>query len=119
MRERRSRCGIQMVHALRWTASRPYVKMRGMKLAELLQTYSRFLADEGQTASAREADTPIATPRGRQVSIVGTLFLYRFDLPAGATLPEDLPVSIVPGDTVTVELSPLDLARGRITHRMR
>jgi len=28
-------------------------------------------------------------------------------------------VRIMPGDMVTVELSPLDLARGRITHRMR
>ena len=28
-------------------------------------------------------------------------------------------VRIAPGDTVTVELSPLDLARGRITHRVR
>ena len=28
-------------------------------------------------------------------------------------------VRILPGDTVTVELSPLDLSRGRITHRMR
>ena len=28
-------------------------------------------------------------------------------------------VRIMPGDTVTVELSPLDLSRGRITHRMR
>jgi len=69
-----------------------------MKLAELLQTYSRFLADEGRGTAARGADTPIASPRGRQGSVVGTLFLYRFDLPAGATLPEDLPVSIVPDD---------------------
>ena len=28
-------------------------------------------------------------------------------------------VRIMPGDKVTVELSPLDLSRGRITHRMR
>ena len=28
-------------------------------------------------------------------------------------------VRIVPGDKVTVELSPLDLSRGRITHRVR
>ena len=73
--------------------------MRGMKLAELIHFYARQLADEGRAASAREADAPIATPRGRQVSTVGTLFLYLFDLPAGVTLPEDLPVSIVPGDT--------------------
>jgi hypothetical protein len=73
--------------------------MRGMKLAELLQFYSRSLADEGRAASARESDAPIASPNGRQVSAVGTLFLYAFDLPAGITLPEDLPVSIVPGDT--------------------
>lgn len=69
-----------------------------MKLAELLQFYSRSLADEGRTVSTRGTDAPIATPRGRQVSAVGTLFLYLFDLPAGATLLEDLPVSIVPGD---------------------
>lgn len=70
-----------------------------MKLSEVLQHYSRHLADEGQTASTRGADAPIASPNGRQVSAVGTLFLYAFDLPAGTTLPEDLPVSIVPGDT--------------------
>ena len=28
-------------------------------------------------------------------------------------------VRIMPGDRVTVELSPLDLSRGRITHRTR
>jgi translation initiation factor IF-1 len=28
-------------------------------------------------------------------------------------------VRIMPGDKVTVELSPLDLSRGRITHRTR
>jgi len=70
-----------------------------MKLSDLLSHYARALADEGRTASARENDTPLAAPRGRQVSAVGTLFLYAFDLPVGATLPEDLPVSIVPGDT--------------------
>ncbi|HYM37328.1 MAG TPA: hypothetical protein VES96_02900, partial [Nitrospiraceae bacterium] len=70
-----------------------------MKLSELLQHYRRHLADEGQTASTRGADAPIASPNGRQVSAVGTLFLYAFDLPAGAVLPEDLPVSIVPSDT--------------------
>jgi hypothetical protein len=69
-----------------------------MKLSELLQYYSRHLAEEGRTVSAREADAPIASPRGRQVSAIGALFLYLFDLPAGMTLAEDLPVSIVPGD---------------------
>jgi AAA domain-containing protein len=72
--------------------------MRGMKLAELLQFHSRSLADEGRTVSTRGADAPVASPNGRQVSAVGTLFFYALDLPAGATLPEDLPVSIVPGD---------------------
>ena len=28
-------------------------------------------------------------------------------------------VRVMPGDRVTVELSPLDLSRGRITHRTR
>ncbi len=73
--------------------------MRAMKLSDLLSHYARVLADESRDASARTTDTPIVTPRGRQVSAVGTLFLYAFDLPAGAPLPEDLPVSIVPGDT--------------------
>jgi AAA domain-containing protein len=76
----------------------PWAKMRVMKLAELLHYYSRHLADESRDAAARTTDTPIATPRGRQVSAVGTLFLYALDLPTGAPLPEDLPVSIVPGD---------------------
>jgi len=49
--------------------------------------------------SARGTDAPIASPNGKQVSAVGTLFLYMVDLPAGAFLPEDLPVSIVPSDT--------------------
>jgi hypothetical protein len=70
-----------------------------MKLSELLQYYSRHLADEGRTIAARTGDAPVTSPSGQQVSAVGTLFLYRFDLPAGAVLPEDLPVSIVPGDT--------------------
>jgi hypothetical protein len=72
--------------------------MRGMKLSELLHYYSRHLADEGRSVSARGADAPIASSGGRQVSAVGTLFLYLFDLPMGATPEEDLPVSIVPGD---------------------
>jgi hypothetical protein len=75
--------------------------MRGMKLSELLQYYSRSLADEGRTASAHGTDAPIASPNGRQVSAVGTLFLYMVDLPPGASLPEDLPVSIVPGDAAS------------------
>lgn len=70
-----------------------------MTLTALLQYYSRRLAEEGRSLAARGADAPIASPTGRQMSAVGTLFLYRFDLPAGAALPEDLPVSIVPGDT--------------------
>lgn len=70
-----------------------------MTLSALLQYYSRRLAEEGRSLTAHGANAPIASPNGRQVSAVGTLFLYRFDLPAGATLPEDLPVSIVPGDT--------------------
>ena len=69
-----------------------------MKLSDLLSHYARALADEGRTVSARETEAPIASPNGRQVSTVGTLFLYAFDLPAGVALPEDLPVSIVPGD---------------------
>ena len=72
--------------------------MRGMKLSDLLTHYARALADEGRTVSAHGVDSPIAAPNGRQVSAVGTLFLYAFDLPTGAMLPEDLPVSIVPGD---------------------
>jgi hypothetical protein len=78
-----------------------------MKLADLLHHYSRRLADEGRAASGRGADAPIASPKGRQVSAVGTLFLYSFDLPAGATVPEDLPVSIVPGDT-TEDIEPTE-----------
>ncbi|MEK7294321.1 MAG: hypothetical protein AAB049_05020, partial [Nitrospirota bacterium] len=99
--------GFEHPRPTRWTPSPPYAKMRGMKLSELLQYYSHHLADEGRAASARESDAPIATPRGRQVSTVGTLFLYAFDLPARATLPEDLPVSIVPGDQA-VEIDPTE-----------
>jgi hypothetical protein len=80
-------------------AFRHPAKMRGMKLSELLGHYARSLADEGRTVSTRGGDAPIASLNGRQVAAVGTLFLYAFDLPAGATLPEDLPASIVPGDT--------------------
>lgn len=73
--------------------------MRVMKLAELLHVYARVLADEGRAASARGLDAPIPSPRGQQRSAVGTLFLYGFELPANTPLPEDLPVSIVPGET--------------------
>lgn len=69
-----------------------------MKLPELLQYYSRRLADESRAISAREGDAPIASPGGQQVSAVGTLFLYRLEVPIEAALPEDLPVSIVPGE---------------------
>ncbi len=70
-----------------------------MKLPELLHYYSGRLADEGKTVTTRGGETPIASPDGRQVSAIGTLFLYLFDVPAGTLLPEDLPVSIVPGET--------------------
>jgi hypothetical protein len=73
--------------------------MREMNLSGLLHYYSLRLADEGRRAAASGADTPIASPNGHQVSATGTLFLYRFELPADTTLPEDLAVSIVPGDT--------------------
>jgi hypothetical protein len=66
--------------------------------AALYQHYSRWLINEGRRAAAQGVDTPIASTNGRQLSAVGSLFLYRFELPPGATLPEDIAVSIIPGD---------------------
>ena len=73
--------------------------MHAMKLSDLLHYYSRALAEDSRAALNRNADAPIASPNGRQMSAVGTLFLYKIDLPAGTHLAEDLPVSLVPGDT--------------------
>jgi hypothetical protein len=73
--------------------------MRAMKLSELLHHYSRALAEDSRAVLNRHADAPIASSNGRQVSAIGTLLLYKIDLPAGTHLSEDLPVSLVPGDT--------------------
>lgn len=70
-----------------------------MTLSGLLQYYSRRLAEEGRQLAARGADAPIASPSARQVTAVGTLFLYRFELPATVMVPEDWPVSIIPNET--------------------
>ena len=35
------------------------------------------------------------------------------------TLPNAMFIKILPGDSVTVELSPYDLTRGRITYRVK
>jgi len=81
--------------------------MRAMKLSDLLYYYSRALAEESRAVLNRNGDTPIASPNGRQMAAVGTLLLYKIALPAGTHLPEDLPVSLVPGDTAS-DLEPTE-----------
>ncbi len=75
-----------------------------MKLIELIEHCSRRLAVERDGVSARELDTPVTASGGRLVSTAGTLYLYRFDVPADAPLLEDLPVTVIPpGDVEPTE----------------
>lgn len=67
-----------------------------MKLINLLHHFSRALGQERAQAAGRGLDAPIQASRGYKLSTAGTLHLYVFDVPRGASLAEDVPVTIIP-----------------------
>ena len=69
-----------------------------MKLTELLDLYADTLRTERDTASAKGLDEPIPVTNGRRLATIGMLHQYAFDLPSGAPLGEDLPLTILPPD---------------------
>lgn len=75
-----------------------------MKLIDLLEHFSRILAEQRDGASARGLDAPVAVSGGRRISTAGALHLYELDVAADALLPEDVPVAIIPpGDIEPTE----------------
>jgi len=74
----------------------------------------------------------VATSKGNAMEVTGTVMeslpnaTFRITLDNGHRVLADTagmvrthPLAIVPGDKVTVEISPYDLGRGRITTRTR
>lgn len=75
-----------------------------MKLTDLAQQYARSLQAEADSAAARGWDTPVQALGGRKVATAGSLHLYALDLPSGASLVEDVPVTLIPvGDQEPTE----------------
>lgn len=75
-----------------------------MKALDLLEQYSRLLAEQRDSASARGLDAPVAVSAGRLITTAGTLHLYELEVPAEVALSEDLPVTIIPsGDSEPTE----------------
>jgi hypothetical protein len=75
-----------------------------VKLLDLLEHFSRLLAEQRDSVSARGLDAPVTVSAGRRLLTAGTLHLYEFEVPAEAALSEDLPVTIIPtGDIEPTE----------------
>ncbi|OLB05008.1 MAG: hypothetical protein AUH21_00770 [Nitrospirae bacterium 13_2_20CM_62_7] len=75
-----------------------------MKLLDLLEHFSRLLAEQRESASARGLDAPVTVSAGRLILTAGTLHLYELEVPAEVALSEDLPVTIIPtGDIEPTE----------------
>ncbi|MGH7235839.1 MAG: AAA domain-containing protein [Nitrospiraceae bacterium] len=75
-----------------------------MKLIDLLEHFSRLLAEQRDSASARGLDAPVTVSAGRRILTAGTLHLYELEVPAEAALSEDFPVTIIPtGDIEPTE----------------
>jgi hypothetical protein len=75
-----------------------------MKLLDLLRQFSRALDEDRASASARGFDAPVTATEGRRLATIGTLHLYAFEVPADASLAEDLPITILPpGDLEPTE----------------
>ena len=66
-----------------------------MKLLDLLEHFSRLLAEQRESASARGLDAPVTVSAGRLILTAGTLHLYELEVPAEVALSEDLPVTII------------------------
>ncbi len=71
-----------------------------MKLIDLLEHFSRVLAEQHDGASARGLDAPVAVSGGRRISTAGALHLYELDVSADTLLPEDVPVTIIPAGDI-------------------
>ncbi|MGH7208624.1 MAG: hypothetical protein ACREIL_04480, partial [Nitrospiraceae bacterium] len=71
-----------------------------MKLLDLLEHFSRLLAEQRESASARGLDAPVTVSAGRLISTAGTLHLYELEVPEDAVLSEDLPVTIIPAGDI-------------------
>ncbi|MGH7253330.1 MAG: AAA domain-containing protein, partial [Nitrospiraceae bacterium] len=75
-----------------------------MKLIDLLEHFSRLLAEQRENVSARGLDAPVTVSAGRRTLTAGTLHLYELEVPAEAALSEDFPVTIIPtGDIEPTE----------------
>ncbi len=67
---------------------------------DLIEGWKGRLDEERRRVAGEGLDQPIVAPEARLVQKVGGLHLYEFRLPAGISLPLDLPVSIVPPDDI-------------------
>jgi hypothetical protein len=75
-----------------------------VKLLDLLEHFSRLLAEQRESAPARGLDAPVTVSAGRLILTAGTLHLYELEVPAETALSEDLPVTIIPtGDIEPTE----------------
>jgi hypothetical protein len=66
-------------------------------LSDLLYHYMDVLHQAGEAAVQRGQDAPLTAASGRCLATVGMLHLYELHLPTIASLPEDTPITVVPG----------------------
>ena len=75
-----------------------------MKLIELLDHFAGVLEAGRGSAGASGSDAPVAVTGGRLLDTAGTLHLYQLEVPDGAALMEDVPVTVLPsGDLEPTE----------------
>lgn len=69
-----------------------------MTASDLIEWWMARLEAERRQISDAGGDVPIVATHGRRVQTVGGLHVYEFIVPPEVSLPNDLPVSIVPSD---------------------
>ena len=102
----------------------------GLRLAKKVQQYRRPARPTAPATATveerpRRQDPEAITVEGRVVEALPNA-MFRVELENGHTVLSHLAgkmrtnyIRVLPGDRVTVELSPYDLTRGRITYRHR
>ncbi len=69
-----------------------------MKLDELLAQSSAQLLDEREMAMSQGLDAPLDIPHAAHLGKVGSLHVYRCEVPPGCKIITDVPITLLPGN---------------------
>ncbi|MDH5774345.1 MAG: hypothetical protein OEZ57_05455, partial [Nitrospirota bacterium] len=69
-----------------------------MKLDELLAQSSAQLLEEREVAMSQGLDAPLDIPHATHLGKVGSLHLYRCEVPPGCKMITDVPITLLPGN---------------------